>query len=185
YEPLAVYPPVPRAPSPADALAARDVLYEIVDDFPFAADEDKAVWLAAVLTSLGRPAVDGPCPLFLFDANAPGTGKTMLVDTISLIVTGREMSRTAFPETDEELRKRITSVALAGDRLMLFDNIASTFGGPSLDAALTGTTWRDRILGRSEMTTEMPLYTVWHATGNNVALGGDICRRVVPCRLET
>src|SRR5262249_4324478 len=163
-----------------DAVAARDVLFDVVRDFPFAGKEDRAVWLAGLLTALARPAVAGPCPLFLFDANAPGTGKTILADTISIIVTRRPMSRTACPATEDELRKRITSVALAGDRLMLFDNVAASFGGPSLDSALTGTTWRDRLLGRSRMTAELPLYTVWFATGNNVALKGDIRRRVVP-----
>jgi hypothetical protein len=157
-EPADDYPPVPKSPSRADAGGALDKLLDLVDDFPFVGDADKAVWLAALLTALARQAVRGPCPLFLLDANTPGTGKTMLVDVLSAIATGRGASRTAFPETDEELRKRITSIAIAGDRLMLFDNIAHAFGGSSLDAALTGTTWRDRILGRSELTAELPLY---------------------------
>ena len=74
---------------------------------------------------------------------------------------------------------------LLNPRMMLLDNIAKSFGGSSLDAALTGTMWRDRILGRSEMTSELPLFAVWYATGNNVALKGDAIRRVVACRLET
>jgi hypothetical protein len=185
YEPSGDYPPVPASPGQKDATAARDALWDVVEDFPFAAKVDKAVWLAALLTVLARAAVPGPCPLFLFDGNAPGTGKTLLTAVLSCIATGRDISRTAFPETDEELRKLITSVAIAGDRVMLFDNIAAPFGGPGLDAALTGTTWKERILGRSELTPELPLYTVWFGTGNNVTLRGDVRRRVVPCRLES
>jgi hypothetical protein len=35
------------------------------------------------------------------------------------------------------------------------------------------------------MTPELPLHTVFFATGNNVMLKGDAQRRVIPCRLET
>jgi putative DNA primase/helicase len=34
------------------------------------------------------------------------------------------------------------------------------------------------------MTSEIPLVTVWYATGNNVTIRGDIMRRVIPIRLE-
>lgn len=193
YEPNADFPSVPQTPSRGQARVAADHLLDLVSNFPFAgetSDEQyahRAAWLAALLTALTRFAIGGPCPLFFFDANCPGTGKTLLTDAIAIIATGRNMSRTAFPDDEAELRKRITSIALAGDRLMLFDNIASgcPFGGAALDAALTGTTWRDRVLGKSEMTAELPLHTVFFATGNNVTLRGDVQRRVIPCRLET
>lgn len=190
YEPNADFPEVPTRPTRDDARGAAEVLLRPVVDFPFADDcgdggaAHRSAWLAAMLTPLARFAIDGPCPLFAFDANAPGSGKTKLTDLIAIVNTGRDMPRTAYPESDEEMRKRITSIALAGDRMVLIDNIASTFGGSSLDSALTASTWRDRILGRSELV-EMPLFTVWFATGNNLALRGDVLRRVVPCRLES
>lgn len=193
YVPNADFPPIPQTPSRGLARVAADNLLDLVGNFPFAgktSDEQynhRAAWLAGLLTALVRFAIHGPCPLFLFDANCPGTGKTLLTDIIAIIATARGMSRTAFPDEEAELRKRITSIALAGDRLMLFDNIEQgcPFGGAALDAALTGTTWQDRILGRSEMTPELPLFTVFFATGNNVVLKGDVQRRVIPCRLET
>jgi hypothetical protein len=196
YEPNAEYPSIPSTPSQQDAIAAAERVLDLVRDFPFVGtdsqdnakrDSHRAAWLAALLTAVVRHAIAGPCPLFLFDANCPGTGKSMLADIIALNATGRVISRTAFPNNDEELRNRLTSVALAGDRLLLFDNIEAgqPFGGASLDAALTGTTWQDRLLGRSKMTPELPLHTVFFATGNNVILKGDALRRVLPSRLET
>lgn len=184
YEPNAEFPPIPDRPSKDQAIRATRDLIELVVDFPFATDNDRAAWLAALLTPLARPAIAGPCPLFMFDATTPGSGKTLLCDLIAILNTGRPMARTAYPDSDEEMRKRITSIALAGDRLMLLDNIATTFGGSALDAALTGLTWRDRNLGRLEMTPELPLVTTWFASGNNVLLKGDAVRRVIPCRLE-
>jgi hypothetical protein len=193
YEPNADFPPIRETPSRGDALPAADRLLELVAEFPFAGTNDdeqlahRAGWLAGLLTALVRSAISGPCPLFLFDANCPGTGKSLLTDTISITATGRDMSRTAFPDKEDELRKRITSIALAGDRLMLFDNLeqGQPFGGAALDSALTGTTWQDRLLGKNEMTPKLPLYTVFFATGNNVMLKGDAQRRVIPCRLES
>jgi hypothetical protein len=184
---------MPPTPTRTQASIAADHLLDLVSNFPFAGatrdeeDSHRAACLAGLLTALVRFAIPGPCPLFVFDANCPGTGKSLLTDIIALIATGRAMSRTTFPDEEAELRKRITSIALAGDQLMLFDNIAqgSPFGGAALDAALTATTWRDRVLGRSEMSAELPLLTVFYATGNNMILRGDMQRRVIPCRLET
>jgi hypothetical protein len=153
-------------------------------DFHFAIDEDQVVWLAAVLTVLVRSAINGPCPLFSFTASTPGIGKSLLADGISVIATGRRMPRTVAPETDEELRKRLTAVAISGDIMVLFDNVVGAFGAPSLDAALTGTRWSDRILGKSEVV-ELPLRAVWFLTANNLQLKGDVRRRVVPCQLQT
>jgi hypothetical protein len=88
------------------------------------------------------------------------------------------------PKEDDEMRKRITAIALGGDQIVLIDNIARELGSASLDAALTGTIWKDRILGRSEIV-EMPLVTTWAATGNNVVLLADTSRRVCHIRLES
>jgi hypothetical protein len=184
YESSTVFPKIDPNPSREDARYAAEFLLELVVDFPFANDNHRAAWLAGLLTPLARFAIQGPCPLFMIDANTPGSGKSKLTDLISIVATGREMSRTAYPDGDEEMRKRITATALAGDRLVAIDNIATTFGGSSLDSALTATFWKDRKLGASEMTPEIPLFTVWYATGNNIALKSDVLRRLVYCRLE-
>jgi hypothetical protein len=83
--------------------------------------------------------------------------------------------------------KRILSIALAGYRMILFDNLETggALGGAALDAALTGTSYNGRILAKSEMANDVPLFTVWYATGNNLGLRGDALRRIVPCRLES
>ncbi len=185
YEPNAEFPAIQAEPTREDARYAAERLLDLAVDFPFAGEAHRAAWLAALLTPLARFAILGYCPLFFFDANTPGSGKSKLTDIIAVIATGREMPRTAYPDSDDEMRKRITATALAGDRLMLIDNIAGTFGGSSLDSALTAPSWKDRKLGASEMTPDMPLFTIWYGTGNNVVLKGDVQRRIVPCRLES
>ena len=193
YEPSGSFPQIPGQITREDAKRAAEELLFIVADFPFAViGQDggaahRAAYLAGLLTPLARHAVDGPCPLFLADANVSAAGKSKLCDIVAILATGRTAARTAFPEHDEEMRKQILSIALEGDRLILIDNIAtgSSLGGASLDGVLTGTTVKGRILGKTEMSREVPIYTVWYATGNNLGLKGDMLRRVVPYRLDS
>ncbi len=183
-EPAGRLPEVPGQPSRNEALAARDALLEVVADFPFERSVHRAAWLAGLLTPLARFAFTGPSPLFLVDSNVRGAGKGLLLDCISRIVTGERFTIAAYTADEDELRKRITSLALAGDRLVLFDNLEGRFGNAVLDAALTGTAWKDRILGVNRMA-EAPLYMTWYATGNNVAVAADTARRICHCRLES
>ena len=185
FRPKGPFPAIPEKPSRADAERTRNSLLEVIEDFPFASDAHRAAWIAGVLTPLARYAFDGPAPLFLNDANRAGCGKSLLTDATSIITTGREMARMSLPRDDDEFRKRITALAVAGEPLILIDNIAGPLGSPSLDAALTATSWNDRVLGQTAMTGGIPLYAVWYATGNNVILVGDTARRAVHIRMES
>ncbi len=184
FDPQGVAFPIIERPSHGDAIRAAESLLSLVADFPFDKPDHRAAWLAFLLTPLARFAFTGPAPLFLVDANIRGSGKSLLCDVVSLIVTGREMSRMTNPKDDDEARKRITALALAGDTLCLIDNIIGGLGCASLDAALTGTVWKDRVLGASEIV-ELPLLVTWSATGNNVVLHADTSRRVAHIRLDS
>lgn len=76
YMPNRDFPPIPGRPSREDAGKALALILDLVADFPFATDEHRAAWVAALLTPLARFAIDGPCPLFMFDANVPAAGKS-------------------------------------------------------------------------------------------------------------
>jgi hypothetical protein len=81
------------------------------------------------------------------------------------------------------MRKAITATALEALPAVLLDNVDRVLGGASLDAALTALTWSDRVLGSNRTTGDLPLPTVWSATGNNLRFGSDLARRVLPIRL--
>jgi hypothetical protein len=183
-EAAAPFPTIVPHPTKDQAIAAREQLFAVVADFPFEREVHRAAYLAALLTPLARFAFTGPAPLFLVDANVRAAGKGLLLDTISRIVTGERFTIATYTSDEDELRKRITSLVLTGDRLVLFDNLAGRFGNAVLDAALTGTAWKDRILGGNRMA-EAPLYMTWYATGNNVAIAADTARRVCHVRLES
>jgi hypothetical protein len=175
---------LPPEPTPEDAKAAVELLMTLIVDFPFKSKEHKAAWLAYLLTPLARYAYDGPAPLALFDGNTAGVGKGLLCDIVSLIVSGRRMAVSPASPDDAELRKVITSVVLSGDPMVVFDNVSGSFGGPSLDAALTGTIWKDRLLGFNR-TIELPIHTVWAATANHAELIGDLHRRLLHIVLDS
>lgn len=183
YAPKLKLPEIPEAPTLEDARAGLEVLLDIVVDFPFARPADKSACIAAMLTPFVRYAFSGPAPLSLFDANTRGSGKTLLAKAIGMVPLGYEMPCMPPADDDREERKRITAIALRGDRAVLIDNVATKLGTPSLDSALTSTTWHDRILGGNS-TFDGELLTCWFATGNNVSLAGDTSRRTLHIRLQ-
>ncbi|BBO32539.1 ATP-binding protein [Lacipirellula parvula] len=178
------FAPTTDFPVVCNVKEARDSLLDLVTDFPFAGDANRSAWFASTLTPLARLALKGCAPLNLFDANAPGSGKTLLAKATSIIATGRSMAVTTAPENDGEWRKRVTAIALEGEPCVLLDNIHGELRSAAFDAALTATEWSDRILGVSK-TVKLPLRVTFFATGNNVILGRDTRRRTNYCRLES
>ncbi len=172
-------------PDKAEAMRALRFLAEPFRDFPYAKECHRYVPIAAALTLLGRPAIVGACPAFLFDASTRGSGKTLQADAVSLIATGRTTAKMNYPVNDEELEKVLAAYALRGASLVNFDNVARHFGGAAIDRCLTAEdTVELRILGKSEIPT-LKWRAVIVATGNNLTLSGDTARRVLMCRLES
>jgi hypothetical protein len=177
------FAPLPAKVTQDDAVHAAASLVDLVNDFPFASPAHASAWLAGLLTLLARHAIEGCVPAMLIDANVAGSGKGLLADIAGLIGLGGTIPKTPYPDRDEELRKVITSLVVAGDRAVLFDNVAeSALGGPAIDAAITADVWKDRILGGNQMT-NLPMRLAFWFTANNVSLRGDIVRRLLYVRL--
>lgn len=177
---------VPLNPSRADAMDAVKRLKRLVGDFPFESECHRSGWLAFLLTALIRHAFTHAitCPLFLIDASVRGSGKTLLADLIGMIICGFALPRMIFSKDDEEVRKHMLCLAMSGDELVLFDNVAGDLGGQTLDAVLTGTTFRGRILGESREVS-VAINCTFAATANNCSITGDLCRRAIPIRLSS
>ncbi len=179
---------VPEHPTLRDAQDAWGRIAYLFRDFPFVDASEVAVPMAAILTLLGRPAIDGPVPAFVFDASTRGSGKTLLAHVVSLIATGREAEPSTYPEgreAKEELEKVLGAVAMNGQQIVLFDNLSdgSKFGCGPLDRVLTATSTSFRVLGQSTQKTLM-WGSVVMATGNNVVIAKDTSRRTLLARLE-
>ncbi len=179
-----IYPLGSSHPTKADAEAAVARLLDVARDFPFVDEVSKAVYLAGVLTPVARPTFVGPAPAFLIDANVPGTGKTLLANLISIIATGRPTAPIVQLFNEEEERKRITSMLIAGKSFTIIDNLTGPFGGGALDALLTSEEWEDRRLG-SNTQVKLPNTLLLYITGNNIQLKADTGRRCLLMRLES
>ncbi len=180
----AKFPPIPDNPSADQVQRAVYDLLTPIADFPFAADCGKSAVICAILSILARPAIGGPCPMFFFRGNCPGTGKGLCAELVSLIGTGRPPALMTVPRADDETRKRLLAIGLEGLPVALLDNVVGCLRSKSMAAALTATSFTDRYLGESRSIT-VPMLSLWLGTGNNVTFGTDLGRRVVPIDLET
>jgi hypothetical protein len=170
----------PESVSLEEAKASLD---DILQDFPWESDAHTSAWIACLVTLVARHAIRGNTPFFLFDANVTRTGKGLASDLITMIAEGRRATR-YMATGDEEMRKAITSAALAGSPYLCLDNIKGRLGGQSLENAMTTGTWFDRLLG-GNMTFESPLLFVWMGTSNNATLTADMPGRTVHIRLNS
>lgn len=185
YEPTISFGAVDDAPTQEQARAAYKQLEELLMDFPFVSGADRGVVIAAMLTIVSRPAIQGAVPAFVFDANARGVGKSLLTDVIAEVTTGRSMPRKIYPDKDEELEKALGAYALKGSPFCSLDNVNRPFGGGPLDAVLTTPDTVDlRVLGAHDLRTLVWL-TIIFATGNNFTFVGDTADRVLKARIET
>lgn len=175
---------VPDNPSIEQARKSLAVLMRPFERFPFATPLDRAALLAALLTAIERPALP-TAPAFGFDAPVQGSGKTLLASCVGALATGGPVA--VKPHTagrdDEETRKRILTSMMAGDRVLLWDNVLGIFDSASLAGMLTSQTFSDRVLGQSAQQTFQNRLLVL-LTGNNLCLAGDMPRRVIRCRID-
>jgi hypothetical protein len=187
YEPavgLTVPPVTRRRPSRPDVSRAVDLLLtELLGDFPFVGDAERAHALCLVLQPFVRDLISGPTPLYLIEAPTPGTGKGKLAHLACWATTGAALPPMTEGRDEDEWRKRITAVLRKSPVAVLIDNLRSPLNSAALSSALTAEWWEDRDLGHSRVIT-LPNRATWIATGNNPALSGEIARRTVRIRLD-
>jgi hypothetical protein len=179
------YPAVPERPSQEQAADALAQLAEVWCDFPFASEPSRYVPIAAALTLILRPAIQGPTPAFVTDANVRGCGKTLAQDLACAIGSATPAPKCNFPTTPEELDKVLAGYAVRGASLVPFDNLDVPLAGASLDRCLSAwPTVELRPLGRTEIQS-LRWNAVVMATGNNLEIRGDTTRRVLVARIES
>lgn len=158
-------PEIPENPTREDALNALSVLKELICTYSFVLPEAHSVALAAMLAGIIRRILP-TAPGFAFTSPVPGSGKSLLCDTIAYLSHGcRPSSLTQGNE--EETEKRISSALMRGDSVILIDNITQAITGAKLLSILIqqtadlrplgAATWLDMTRGRSCFST----VTIW------------------------
>ena len=164
------------------AAAKKLLIDELLADFPWHSDADKANCLAMLLTSFLEPYAEFLSPLFVLDALKSGSGKTFLARL--LLETAGAHFRT-WVNDEAEIRKGLTACLMESDRAIIFDDVGreDTVSSATLSSALTKRRWDDRVLGVSKNFRGTNNRT-WVLTGNNVKFGGDIPSRSVLIHLN-
>ena len=171
---------------PSSVKAAKEAAIRLLDlfcDFPFAQDHYRLMALATLFTAGFRKKIDAPAPLFLVSANTKAAGKTTFIQTALAGVYGiRQPSIMATPEKQEELEKQLNTMLLEGEDFIVLDNITQALGSGSIDAILTSSVYKTRILGKSQMPT-IKIRSFFAGTSNNAVMKADTDRRVITVRL--
>ena len=178
-------PDVPERPTPEQVAAVRSlILDDLLVDFPFVGDADRAGALALGITPFIRPMIDGPTPLFALDSPESRTGKGLLMEMLLVPSSGRGYSVTPAPRRPDEWQKQIVAALRPGPVAAIFDNVSSRIDSGALASAVTAyPMWTSRLLGLSE-NVHMPLPAVWCCTGNNLTASRENANRTVWSRMD-
>jgi len=101
-----------------------------------------------------------------------------------MAVAGDGLAMTSPKNSEEELRKYLDAIMVAGKSVVTVDNLPTgrLVDSPSLAAILTTTNVDLRILGKTEQITARNLLTLT-ATGNNTTFSAELARRACPIML--
>jgi Bifunctional DNA primase/polymerase, N-terminal len=178
-------PTISEDPTAAEiGEAQRWITEELLGDFPWASDADRANVIALLLTLPLREQVTGDVPLFVLSKPTPRTGAGLLTKVVSLVSEGRLPAVATLSRDEEELRKRLTSFLLPSPSMLLLDNLHGRLDSAALAAILTcGGVWKDRLLGHTKEV-HVPVRCAFVLTGNNVVMSTEMAGRSVLVRMD-
>jgi hypothetical protein len=94
-------------------FAKNIILRDLLGDFPFVHQADRAHAVALYILHYARDLIAGPVPLYAIQAPDPGTGKGLLVDAC-LGAAIPSLPKTPEPPDNAEWRRTLTSILREG-----------------------------------------------------------------------
>ena len=174
---------LPAHPTKANALAALNMLLELISEFRFAEDCDRSTAVSAMCTAANRPSLP-QAPGFHVKAAMPASGKSILCETFVLFAGTAESKKISFPSTSEEATKTIMSTLLTCPAAVEFDDMTTDWIPHGIiNRMLTSSQLTDRLLGVSKNAT-VGTRALFLSSGNNVGPVRDAMRRVVTINLD-
>lgn len=166
--------PEPTLKAAREALA---LLEELLAEFRFVADTDKAAALSAIFTAVVRVILP-LAPANHVRAPVPGSGKSFLCELIGLFASPSGNKKISFPTTSEEASKVILALLITNPAVIEFDDMDSDWKPHGIiNRMLTAEEITERILGVSKTATASTR-TLILSSGNNVGPVRDLMRRV-------
>lgn len=165
---------------PVSLEVARIALDSLLAEFAWPEDggRSRSVAIAAMLTVFagGIMPAGSLKPVFLYVANAEGSGKTTLAQLAGIPYV--EAPAESAPREESEWQKRIMALVISGRRLVILDNVKGHLNSPALEGYTTASTYRGRILGVSKDFEGEAGASVL-ITGNGLTVTPDLRRRAL------
>lgn len=153
---------------------------KLTRDFPWGdAERSRSVFVTAFLTLFCRNLHIGKAPLFLFTANLPGSGKSMLTRVCIEPVVGPDDTAPSGWNRDDkqETLKEMNACAQEFAPALWFDDVdRCKVYGQDLNRWLTARTWGCRVIGTKDRFKGVLLTTTF-MTGNGVTTDDNLDRR--------
>jgi putative DNA primase/helicase len=178
------FPSLPLHPSEDDIRAAVEhIARNLLADFQFVGESERANCYAALLTPFVREMIDGPTPMFWIDKSKGGAGGTLLSGVISAPILGVAPSGVTAPRDEAEWMRVILSKLRGSPNVFFIDNCNAYLSSEALASAITGSRYEGRVVGSSNNVSS-EARCLWVINGNNLRLGWELTRRVVRIRIE-
>jgi putative DNA primase/helicase len=178
---LADLPPDPTATDIQSAIEFID--HNLLADFCFVDQIERANCFSALLTPFVREMIDGPTPMFWVDKSKGGSGGTLLSNIISAPFLGTAPSGITAPRDEAEWNRVILSTLLRSPNVFFIDNCNDDLSSEALASAITSSRFEGRIIGSSR-NESAEVRCLWIINGNNLRLGWELARRVVRIRID-
>ena len=174
--------PVNSSPTSEEIQQAIEQIYDWIEGFPFVSDADRTNFISLVLEQFARGFIHGPLPIHAIEKPKEGTGSTLLVELVSIVVTSNILPTTTAPESETSWKSLLISLLMKALAVTIIDNI-KLLASPSLASVVTVETHQERTLHTNRMA-NVPVRCSWVVTGNNPKYSNEIRRRIVRTRLD-
>ncbi len=138
---------------------AKEIIEEIFKEFCFKKDKDKTIAIAAFITPACRglfSRITIRTPLFFYVANRERCGKDYCAGITGIVYEGISLDDPPistidkYSNSNEELRKKLTSGIKEGRRRFHFANNKGHLNNSVLEQFITSEHWKDRLLGKNK-----------------------------------
>ena len=153
---------VPQISQYMELKEAKDIIYKIFKEFCFKSKQDYTNAIAALLTPYLRGLFSNfnvRTPVFFYVGNRERVGKDYLAGVNGIIHEGQALQEPPIStgersgNENEELRKKITSVMIAGRKRIHFSNNKGFINNAVFEGLVTSEVHSDRKLGGNEIIT--------------------------------